>query len=519
MTRHAVLLFALAARMTAQPGIGQNGVVNAASQIPPTLAGGALARGTAFTIHGVRFGAKPVISLEHGRSVIKVPVLSSQPKRIDAVLPPDAPLGPASLSVSVDGQAGKAFAIDIVASNPGIFTRNGLGWGPGRIEHVGPRKARSPNSFSNPAHAGQRVTLRVAGLGGAQTARVVIGNRTVVAQATATSDPGVEELILEIPRDATQGCYVPVYIKASPGRASNVATMALRNRAGPCEAGAVPLLDNTRIGMAVLTRTRMRRKDTASDLVFDEAIVAFAAKDKEPVLAPLLLLPPAGTCTAYWSSFQSVSILPDSPTAALVSDLGGRGLDAGPRVTIRHGSQSRNAPRDPAAPGFFRVRLGSNDRRGGRAAFPPLLEPGLNSITGYGGSDVGPFAIQRASPPEFAWTGRDALNVVDRGRDLTVHWSGVSADRLMLVVATNVDQITTANGICLCAAAGSAGKMTIPAALLANLPASKDMPGIPYDQLVLVSIPAKAGPSLPVSGLNGGGVIDLYAVGRFVDFR
>ena len=47
----------LSAQTAAPPGIGQNGVVNAASRIPPTLTGGDLARGARITISGVRLGS------------------------------------------------------------------------------------------------------------------------------------------------------------------------------------------------------------------------------------------------------------------------------------------------------------------------------------------------------------------------------------------------------------------------------------------------------------------------------
>ena len=90
---------AILARLAcAQPGIQQNGVVNSASQIPPTLPGGAIARGALFDISGVRFGSSGHTSLavSHGGTRVPVPAVSVSPRRIQARMPASAPLGAAS---------------------------------------------------------------------------------------------------------------------------------------------------------------------------------------------------------------------------------------------------------------------------------------------------------------------------------------------------------------------------------------------------------------------------------------
>ena len=139
----AVILCARAADLPSPPGIGQNGVVNLASRIPPTLAGGAIAQGALFSIYGVRLGSAGHTAVTI--SQLPVRIVNIEPKRIDALMPVSTPLGSNRLVVTVDGQPSKPFPVDVVASNPGIFSRNGEGWGPGRIEN---------NSISNPAHHG-----------------------------------------------------------------------------------------------------------------------------------------------------------------------------------------------------------------------------------------------------------------------------------------------------------------------------------------------------------------------------
>src|SRR5580693_6037679 len=94
-----------------QPGIGQNGVVNAASQIPPTLPGGAIARGASFNIYGVRLtsAAGTTITLTRPGLTLPVKIKGQQSKKLEALMPPSAPLGQSSLIVTVDGRASKPF--------------------------------------------------------------------------------------------------------------------------------------------------------------------------------------------------------------------------------------------------------------------------------------------------------------------------------------------------------------------------------------------------------------------------
>src|ERR1035441_5999668 len=91
----ATVLFCL--NILGQPGIRQNGVMTMASRIPPTLAGGAIARGTLFTIYGVRLGAAGHTTV----SIAKTPVtiVSVDPRRIDAWMPQSAALGNGALGV------------------------------------------------------------------------------------------------------------------------------------------------------------------------------------------------------------------------------------------------------------------------------------------------------------------------------------------------------------------------------------------------------------------------------------
>ena len=319
--------------LPAQPVIAQNGVVNRASQMPPTLPGGSIARGAAFTIYGVRFGHAATVSLRNGLAASPIPILAVEPNKIEAIMPDTAPLGAASLVVTLDRAVSRPFSMEVSASKPGIFSQNRRGWGPGQIDNIDSLGKRVLNSTTNPAHPGLRVAMRITGLSG-DTATVVVGNRNVNARLTQTiPQSGEQEISLAIPADVPIGCFVPVYLKASPSRASNVVTMAVQSGgSGSCDPGPFPLLAEKRIGVVVLGRGALLNR--GEDYFGDEGIALFISKPAGPALSPFRLVPPPGNCTAYTSSFQAAAIVPTSISSALIAEFSGDGLAAGPQLTL-----------------------------------------------------------------------------------------------------------------------------------------------------------------------------------------
>lgn len=496
MTRAWILLGVTTAAW-GQPAIGQNGVLNAASRIPPALAGGALARGALVEVRGVRFGdaaaaVRAVITTPRG--AVEVPALGIEGRRLRFVLPDALLEGAAWLRVKVSGETSEPVAIRVAASNPGVFSRNGLGWGPGRIENLAAGGARRENSLRQPARRGQDLAVRITGLGTQRSVAVRIGGERVTAGPPRNVAPGETEIVVRVPERAPEGCFVPLWLEAAPGRASNVVTVAIQDSGG-CRA-AIPPFDVARLGVAVVARTH-------GDAVRDEALAAFAAKNAEPVFAPILLLPPAGACTSYTGSFQSGAIVPQSISSSLIADLGGEGLDAGPQLEIRRGEDRRALPRVPGAAGLYRRKLGI------------FLQPGDFEIAAPGGGGVGAFRWTMQPAPRVEWTNVAAAAVVDRSRDLELRWKPGSG--IAVALAMNVDQESTASAMTFCVADAARGSLTIPRALLANVPASGDLPGIPYDQVFLASLRAESRSG--VAGLDRVVLVSLDATAQAARFR
>jgi uncharacterized protein (TIGR03437 family) len=512
------MLCGAAAEVLGQPGIAQNGIVNLASRIPSTLAGGAIARGALFSIYGIRFiaGDHTAVTISQGDSHTRVPTVTVFPRRIEALMPESAPLGSGSLVVTVDGKSSKPFPVNVVASNPGIFSMNGEGWGEGRVENIDASGSRSVNSTSNPARPGSRVALVTTGLGNAKGIGLMLGERPAKAGSRRpTAKPGEEELTFRVPENTPEGCFVPLYLRESPTRASNVVTMAVRSRPGPCDPSPLPIAPPDRVGVLILSRTRMRAiREGAPESIVDDARIAFIATAGRSAQLPIQL-PPPGTCVAYTSSYETNSNLSNSLVSIVRVE--GRGLDAGTKLVLSHAKQTRSISQSWEGQGIYRGHLGTTGSDLRRKSQPLFLEPGEFTLRGTGGKEVGSFNTVFSVPGPFEWTDREQTRVVDRNRGVTVHWKNGAPDQLMVILARNIDQITTAIGMCICTASGAAGQFSIPPAMLANVPATHDMAGIPYDELVVGSLTPR--PGIKASGLDGTFGVYIYAAGRFVEYK
>ncbi len=495
--------------------------MNSASRIPPSLPGGSIARGARFTITGARLSSngRSEVTLSNPGSKLKIPVLSETGEKIEALMPEVAPLGKASIVVTAGESASSPFEIEVAAFNPGIFSRNSQGWGPAASVRVAAGGSRSVISFDRPARPLDRVALRITGAGSSRQATAMIGRRPVSGQIVRSKDPGESELQLAIPADAPEGCYVPVYLQATPSRASNIVTLPIRSGPGPCISSPLPLLTSDRIGLAMLSRRRMLDFAHNLEADTDEAAIDFEKKDREPIESPILLLPPLDSCTAYTSSFQSDTVLLNSVSAAFRAHAAAVGLDAGPHFTLMRDQQRRSISRERGGPGFYRSRIGNGGANVPRRAQPLFLQPGEFLLSGEGGKDVGPLQLRIPAPAPFDWNEWRDLAIVDRSLPLTVHWRGASRGDIILILASNVDQLTTASGMCLCAAPPASGRFTIPPSLLANLPPSRENVGTPYDQLFVISIHVDDRNPMHSADVNQSATLSIFINGRFVQYR
>src|ERR1019366_6648915 len=117
----ASLMGLAGADMPAPPAIAPGGVVNAASRLPASLRGGALAPGARFTIPGVRLGPDVGVRIAQGDRVVDAGLLLVSATRIDGWMPLGAPLGDVQLTVTYQGRASEPYDLTLVRASVGFL--------------------------------------------------------------------------------------------------------------------------------------------------------------------------------------------------------------------------------------------------------------------------------------------------------------------------------------------------------------------------------------------------------------
>jgi uncharacterized protein (TIGR03437 family) len=379
-----------------------------------------------------------------------------------AQLPASTPLGPADVTLTIDGQASAPARIMVTRTNFGLFTQAGNGLGAA----VAQNQDVTLNKLTNPALPGQYVTLWGTGLGLAASDEVTIQlGGTAIAPAyagPAPALPGVDQINFRVPDSGTlDGCYVSVVVKTGD-IVSNEATIAKASRAGPCEhpfglsAADMATLDSggrisfgavhlqSDVGTAPGLSSAPTRLEMASAEFFQEDAFDIGLF--------------AQTLTGDGSYF-GCSL---APTPRAIAILLGGDADAGDALTLTGPDLSATL-----------------SRRSGLALYqmignPPFLVPGRWHIEGPGGTTIGPFQADLVLPPVVHWTNRDSLATIDRGQDQDVIWdpAGYSDTDVATVnlALTRLAALGLPNSQILCRAPAAGGKLTIPSRLLETLP-------------------------------------------------
>lgn len=488
--RHVVLIIATALCVHAQaepPAIFQNGVFNSASRFPRTLPGGVIAHGARFTIQGVRLGAngRTKVEVRTGERVHLAQLLNVSGSAIEAILPATVPPGDATVVVIVDGKPSAPAAIRVGMSAPGLYTVNQLGWGA-----VSQPRTAAPGDTVVLAATGQRGTV----------ADVFVGERSVKAAVRSKAgSAGIEELTFVLPRDVPEGCHVPVYTKTGD-LVSNIVSLRVARRASDksstCRESIWPSTqgDNATVVLyQIILTLEINAGDPQSNIEEHATAVFSAAGSPVP---PIRVLPPSGTCSGAAGTYQSGQA--SRMLYGLNLDLpGGRMLDAGRQLEVSgHASTRKLTARSP---GFFSQSLAP---RADRSAHPPpFLFPGDYTISGSGGTAVGAFQAQLHVGTPLVWIGREKFSQVDRKKGAELKWAGEDPRQPVIVSALSIDRSSSAYFLNLCVVPPGAKQFTIPPAILANLPATEDGPGVPLSYISVLQSPTGS-----MTGIHGSGV-------------
>ncbi|HEX6895205.1 MAG TPA: hypothetical protein VF146_08030, partial [Bryobacteraceae bacterium] len=498
------------------PAIASGGIVNAASYTPASMAAGALARGSFFTIFGTNIGpaqyqsqtSYPLptslggvsVKISGGGNSVNAYLVFASATQINAIVPSNAPTGDVQVVVTYQGVAGAPAAAKIVDSNFGVFSMSS-GRGPGIIQNYVSATELPLNTRTTTAKPGQVEILLGTGLGPISapdynappvgtlpvSVQVFVGGKSALVSYSGRmpGTAGVDQINFQVPADAPSGCYVPVQVKTG-SMYSNIVTMSIDAQGRTCSDPLNPfseLVSGGRKGGSVfLIRANAHAQIDPSqaplDLALDLGIAAFennTAKG-DSGFNPLFSLPPVGTCSSYSGNLDLSSLLSSDPSGLLGgTGLLGSDLDAGPAISIT-GPKGNSIPLQhmdtEKNTGPYIGLLGGSLPLGEGLNLPPFLDPGTFRISGPGGKDVGPFQVSMTVPAPINWTNRNQLATIDRSRDLTFTWSGGNSSTLVLLAGAGVDQTAKAAGGFFCFVPSAPGSYTVPAPVLGNLPAT-----------------------------------------------
>jgi uncharacterized protein (TIGR03437 family) len=513
---------AFAAIAAAQPAV--TGALNTASYIVPGFPNAGLAQGGMIAIFGRNLGPAAIaqagsfpLPTELGGTSAKVTVagqtidlvmtyaLSTQ---VGAIVPSTTPVGSGQLTVSYNGQTSASFAVQVVASQFGIFTINQGGSGPAVVQNVNSESDRPVNTILNAAKPNQAMILWGTGLGAIQgsdretppvgdlnqAVEVLVGGRraTVLYKGRSGCCAGIDQVIFEVPA-GTSGCYVPLVVK-NGNSVSNYTSIAVSPNGGVCSdpfgytSDELNTANSTgKLSVGNVALTRMNLKISAAGLNFDTTTETASGSFYSYDAAQLVgsrgnggTAVTVGACTLF--TFAGESMSPIDPTLPRALDAGAAINLSGPNgakqmVKGQGGLYSATLSTSTGLPGGIPGLPGGIPGLPGGSSASYLTPGAYNTDNGAGGVDVGGFRSSLNLPANFTWTNEAAITQVNRTSDLDITWTGSDPSGYVYVTGTSFDQTAKVGAGFYCLERGSASRLTVPSAILLGMPASSVLQG------------------------------------------
>ncbi len=509
LSRIALTVLLSTTAVWAQPVI--SGVVNSATfakaPLDPNtgimIGSNTIAQGSIFTIFGMKLGPNTLIlgpaslpiplSLPEqngitvsvtsgGRTVSAFPVSNASGTQVSAILPSATPLGPATITLTYNGQTSLGAKVTVVKSAPGIYTLNSQGNGPG-IAQVADTGSRL-NQLTNSVQPSQTLVLYGTGLGpisGADNARpgaaavsnVMVNLAGITIQPSYAGRvpdfPGEDQINFVIPANAPTGCYVPLEVTSS-GQPSNLIYVSIASGSTTCThplglpATALAKLDSggtVSVGVFEILRA------IASGIPLEGGGGLFAMVNADGVFQLFNRIPNAFGVINFPVASGSCAVLDtlDVGSGALLPDfsmIGGKELTAGTGLGVS------------GPTGSAQTLLASSS--GGYLNFLNNLGAGTWTLSSTRGTDIGPFSGKIDLPENLVWTNFGNLTSPARS-DLTITWTGgnLNANSLVTIFGSSIvinpsDPSKSRGKQFYCNAPASAGQFLVPSSVLSQLP-------------------------------------------------
>jgi uncharacterized protein (TIGR03437 family) len=435
---------------------------------------------------------QPAVGTVFNAQVVSVPVAFEVVVYVPAALA----LGAASVTLFFNGVASAPLAVDVVASNVGIYTQEG--YGPALVP---------PYNLTHPAMVGQTVALWMTGLG-AVAPRVLLGGHeaSVTYAGPAPGYLGLQQVNFQVPNDAAipDSCYVSVVIVAD-GKTTWETSIPKSSLVGPCvhpyglSADMLAQLDAG--GSVVLPSVSIRSGIwpgfTRQEMI--EAATGYASASNiyaEPQVANDVYY----SCNSKLQQLiaPSRSFLDLTPSTMVV--------DFGAKFTLRGPQASVDVPRNGLASPYFGAYYSADESENTKYASPDTLPSaffagGTWQLQDGGGLSVAPFNASFVLPAPLLVK---ALNTVDRASDYVVTWdaSGYTAGYAASAAIYGLNEWFHGPSV-RCVVPAQAGKITLPTGLLQSLPTGAGGYRLQVviaprpDSISRISIPLTNGGSLP----------------------
>ena len=484
---------------------------SAAGNLPPSLPGYGIARGSLISIAGTiasdpQTAGFPLQTSLNGVS-IKIAVggqevdafpVSISASRILALVPSQTPTGAGKVRVT-DASGTTTLDVTIVERNFGIFAQKALADAAGAAYALNlTNSASSLNSLTQPAMPGQQIAILGSGAGvttqdetnavGAESLtgdfQLFIGGKLAKIISTGRSGVGIDGLNLpaglsgidwiqaEVPA-GVGGCRISVVAVTDSARTSNFATISVSPDGATCsdpgflssnDINALPATGSYSVGAISMSRLTISLASPLGniDLNTDTAAVSFQRMDvsdyRSSAGGSYISI---GSCFVTYAT-QDGSNLDNIPVPTL--------LDAGAAITLKGPKGSAVLVRNPTGDYASVSAIGSSS-----PFFPsqgtPFADAGVfTADNGSGGVDVQGFTANLNNPIPFTWTNADAITSVQRPQGVGVTWTGGASDANVIIGGfSSNDKV---NALFLCYEKASAGKFQVPAAVTLAMPVS-----------------------------------------------
>ena len=474
------------------------------------------------------------IDVTAGGRTFNCPMIYSSDVQAAAILPSNTPAGDAIMTVTYLGQISPPRAIKVAANGFGIYSIASSGTGPGVVTGVdyAPKTFDRPAKTGEvliawgtglgPIDGNDTVapntTKQFANI------EVFVGNAPAVITYAGRSGccAGLDQIAFQVP-DAALGCFVPVAIRVGGVNVSNFVSLPISSAGASCE-NAAPGIPTALLSKALAGEKLKLAELAIGPIRFLQGVGYSFSQGAAEQLSALLKIPVAeadvrtliqayrakqtgtlkqilskygiktnrlnrqllqnlraaigldqqGVAAAFGVFARSPDFVtqfeePSSAGACMVttgapfpmSQAQGSSLDAGASLTFNGPSSGKTMQR--ISKGQYQVSLG--------AGFPlTTVPPGVYTITGTGGNDVGPFTAVLNITDSLVWTNKAAIGTIDRTRPLTLTWTGAAASAYVLIGGFSHN--TGDGALFTCVEEGRKGTFTLPSFVLSALPPS-----------------------------------------------